>query len=294
MIREPVTVTSADAPAAPARTVTGSRAALLLVLGVVVGTWSSACGVGGGIFAVPILHYLFGMPLKMAIGNSLVLVAASTTSATIAEVMRNDSAVHWDVVAILVAASFLGTQLGFKVARGLATLALKRIFCVMLLVVAFEVLLDVRLGSATDSAASDAFGLTIMGGVATAAIGFAAGFVAPLLGIGGGLVAVPALFLGFPSLGYLAARASSMAMSMCASWQSVWLYRRDRHVHVPTAAWFSAGAVVGGFLGVLLVHVPGASIVAQRLLGLTLCFVAARFAWDVWRARVLRDETLTR
>jgi hypothetical protein len=37
------------------------------------------CGIGGGVFAVPLLHYAYGMPLKIAIANSLVLVAASTS-----------------------------------------------------------------------------------------------------------------------------------------------------------------------------------------------------------------------
>jgi uncharacterized membrane protein YfcA len=274
---------AADAPRA--QTVTGARAALLVVLGVLVGTWSSACGVGGGVFAVPILHYLFGMPLKMAIGNSLILVAASTFSATITEVAHADSAIRWDVVGILVTTSFLGTQLGYKLARGLETLALKRIFCIVLAIVAIEVLFDFKPGTAAERAAAGEFHLDAVNITAIAAIGFVSGFVAPLLGIGGGLIAVPALFLGFPALGYLAARASSMAMSVFASWQSVWLYRKDRQVHVPTAAWFAAGAVCGGYLGVMLVHVPGVSSVAQRLLGLTLAFVAARFAWDVWRSK---------
>lgn len=276
-------------PALRTQTLTGARAVWLCVLGVLVGTWSSACGVGGGIFAVPILHYGFGMPLKMAISNSLILVASSTSSATLAEMLHADSAIEWRVVGILVATSFIGTQLGYRVSRGLETIALKRIFCIVLTIVAVEVLFDFTPGGAADRAGSGVFEFDAITVVAIAAIGFVAGFVAPLLGIGGGLIAVPALFLGFPALGYLAARATSMAMSVFASWQSVWLYRRDRHVHVPTAAWFAAGAVAGGYLGVMLVHVPGVSSVAQRLLGLTLAFVAARFAWDVWRSRAGRD-----
>ncbi len=275
----------ASGPVEAARTVTGARAAILFVLGTLVGAWSSACGVGGGVFAVPILHYGFGMPLKMAIGNSLILVAASTLSATLTEALHSDSAIRWDVVGILVATSFVGTQIGFKVARRLETLALKRIFAVILAIVAIEVLFDFKPGTAAERAAVGEFHLDAIRVTAIAAIGFASGFVAPLLGIGGGLIAVPALFLGFPALGYLAARASSMAMSVFASWQSAWLYRGDRHVHWPTALWFAGGAVAGGFFGVTLVHVPGVASVAQRLLGATLAFVAARFAWDALRSK---------
>lgn len=262
----------------------GSRAVLLAVLGLIVGTWSTVCGVGGGIFAVPILHYVFGMPLKMAIGNSLVLVAASTSSATLSEMLRSDASMHWDVIAALVAASLVGTQVGFQVARRLDTLKLKLVFCVVLVIVAAEVLFDFARPAAAPAAVDAVFRVHAIDWVTIGCIGFGAGFVAPMLGVGGGLVAVPALFLGFPTLGYLGARSSSLAMSMFTAWQSVWLYRGDRHVHVPTAAWFSGGAMIGGLVGVMVVHVPGVPVVAQRLLGVTLSFVAVRFAWDVWRA----------
>lgn len=266
-----------------------ARAAGLVLLGVLIGTWSAMCGIGGGVFAVPALHYLVKLPLKTAIGSSLLLVAGSTTSATLVELARGDSALNWRVVAALIAASVFGARLGFFVARRLDTLRLKVVFVFVFALIACELLLsDAGSSTRTSELAAQHLRLSSYGYLGIAAIGFASGFVAPLLGIGGGLVAVPALLFGVPGLGYLGARAASMAMSVVTSWQSVWLYRRDKQVALAWAIWLALGAIAGGWIGVELVHRPGLVEIARELLVVTLFVVALRLAFDVrreWRSR---------
>lgn len=289
--REPAGPAREDSDASRAKATLGPRRGLVLaILGFLVGAWSAVCGIGGGIFAVPILHYLYGMSLRAAIANSLVLVAASTTSATVSEIVRLDSRLHLPIVAVLIATCFLGTQLGFRAAQKLDTRKLKIVFCFVLAAVALQVMFAPAYRGDETLADATTFALSTRDVVLVAVFGLAAGFVAPLLGIGGGLVAVPALFLGLPQLGYLGARASSMAMSMFAGWQSVWLYRKQRHVEIAAALWFAGGALLGGWLGVLLVHVPSVSTIAQKMLAATLLFVAGRFAWDVWCSRRERAQ----
>jgi uncharacterized membrane protein YfcA len=261
--------------------VSAGRALALLVLGALIGTYSTLCGIGGGIFAVPLLHYVYGMPLKAAVANSLVLVAASTASATLVEALRPDSVLSWSVLLVLAPASLVGTQLGYRVAQRIQTRELKLVFSVVLALIALKVLLE----PAPDGATLAELGVRpSLGAYAiVAVVGLVAGILAPLLGIGGGLVAVPGLLLGVPGLGYAAARACSTAMSVVNSWQSVWLYRRTRLIDVPTALWFAGGALAGGVAGDLLIHVESVLVFAQKLLSLTLLFVALRFAWDVVR-----------
>lgn len=257
--------------------------ALLSFLGAVIGTWSALCGIGGGVFAVPLLHYAFRRPLKSAVGSSLLLVAGSTTSATITELSRSDSALHLFGAAVMIATSFVGARVGFAIGKRVDARSLKLFFVVVLLAVAVDLALGGRAREPGQLDATPAVAFDALDYAAIGALGFAAGVVAPLLGVGGGLVAVPGLLWIAPELGFLGARATSMAMSLFTSWQSVWLHRGEKQVEFGLAVWLALGAIGGGFAGVALVHLPGAPLVAQRLLAATLVFVAARFLTDAVR-----------
>lgn len=262
-----------------------ARRSVLVLLGVVMGVYSTLCGIGGGVFAVPLLHYVYRMPLRSAVANSLVLVAASTTSATLLEAFRPDSALLPGLVGALVAGSIVGSRVGFAIGKRASTGALKTFFALLLAGVAVHLLAGHGVGDAF--APADARTEPTTGAYALVAlVGLAAGIVAPLLGIGGGLVAVPALLFLLPGLGFLAARACSMAMSTVNSWQSVWLYRRDGEIRSSSGLWLAVGAVAGAAVGIQLVHVPVVMQSARVLVALALLFAAGRFGWDVWpRAR---------
>jgi len=257
-----------------------SRGAALACLGILIGTWSTLCGIGGGIFAVPLLHYACGLSLRAAVANSLALVAASTTSASLVEIARSDTALHPGVLAVMTAASLAGTRAGYFVAARIGARALKGIFAVLLVVVAARLLLQAAPGGTATSVPQDlSFTTSEYAGVA--AVGALAGLCAPLLGIGGGLVAVPGLVLGVPALGFAGARACSTGMSTFNAWQSLWLYRRDGLFRPGLAIPLATGALAGGVLGDGLIHVAAIVPFAQKLLGATLLLTAARFAWDL-------------
>ena len=270
----------------PAMPALGARVRLGL-MGACVAAYSAVCGIGGGLFMTPILHYVRKLPLKNAVATSLALVSASATSATVAELLHEDGRLTSDrfsLVAALVVGSLLGAQAGFIVAKRIDATFLKLIFSVILLISGVRLLFPaeqvaVIAGEMTVSHLEIAF---------ASVVGFAAGFLAPLLGIGGGLVAVPALFLGVPSLGYLGARACGMAMGACASSRSLWLYAREGVVDKQRAIALACGALIGASIGVQFVHFEGAVVIAKKLMGVTLWLVAVRFVMDVVRSRAKR------
>lgn len=254
----------------------------LCALGVLIGAWGSLCGIGGGIFAVPVFHYLCGLELPAAVANSLVLVAVMTSGGTLAELARADSALDWSVVGVLVATSWIGTQLGYRLSKRLDVRTLKKLFVVLLVLVAAQILLSSN-ARALHAGESLAWNAAVVALVALS--GLAAGLVAPMLGIGGGLVAVPALLFVLPGLGYLGARAASTAMSACNGWQSVWLYRERGGLRAAIALPASLGALAGAWIGVRVAHIPGITFAAELVIALTLLLIAARFVWDLRRTR---------
>ncbi len=243
---------------------------------------ASLCGIGGGLIAVPLLHYGARLPLRTAVGTGLVLVCTLGLSATVAEALRAHSQLLPEVAGLLIVGALLGAQLGFRVAQRVDPLALKVVFVLAL------VLAGLRVLTASAGGGPAPGGLTAAELALVPAVGFAGGFLAPLLGIGGGLVVVPALFLGFPTIGYIEARASSLAMAVVASGWSVRNYLRSGEVSLRTAAPLIAATVVGSVLGVQAVHLPGWAERARLLLGVVLLLVALRFAHDLlaaWRLR---------
>ncbi|MAF66252.1 MAG: hypothetical protein CMJ84_11430 [Planctomycetes bacterium] len=249
----------------------------LSLIGVVVAAWSVVCGIGGGLFAVPVLHYVYRMPMRRAVATSLGLVAASTLTATISEAFHAESLLNWPVVAALVAGSLAGAQVGFRAAQRVSVRGLKALFAILVLLVALRLFG----GSAGELGGTPGATLSPWDFALVVCIGFGSGFVSPLLGIGGGLVAVPSLYFGLPALGYLGVRACSIAMAVVNSTRSAWLYAAAGRIEVESAIWFGLGGASGAVAGVQLVHLPEVAPVARSMMALTLLVLSLRFAWDV-------------
>jgi len=106
------------------------------------------------------------------------------------------------------------------------------------------------------------------------AIGLAAGFLAGLLGIGGGILIVPALvlLLGFDQ--HLAQGTSLVVIIPAALAGSVTHYRRGR-LQLRDAAFVAAGGVVGAAIGSLSA-LSLDDLLLQRLFAVVLLVVAVR------------------
>lgn len=259
---------------------------LLWLLGSCLGT---VCGIGGGTFATPIQHYLLGIPLRQSVSNSLVLVFAMTLVATLVEAARGDGAIDWTVVGLLLVGSIPGTQIGYAWGKRVEVRTLKILFVVLLLIAAARTATLRGQGGPLENPGEVELGT--WGTALTVLIGFGGGFIAPLLGIGGGILVIPLLFLMLPDMSYLEARAASLAMSIVNSGQSVWLSVRDGRIQLERTAPMAVLAVAGALGGAWLVHMPGWGEVARIALTAILIFVAARFAFDVRKARQVPART---
>ncbi|HXF36356.1 MAG TPA: sulfite exporter TauE/SafE family protein [Actinomycetota bacterium] len=86
------------------------------MLGFATGAVSGLLGVGGGIIFVPIVTTVLGMPLKRALGTSLLLIAAIAIPGTLVHARLGH--IDWGIFAVLVAGVVPGARLGARLALG--------------------------------------------------------------------------------------------------------------------------------------------------------------------------------
>ena len=117
-------------------------------------------------------------------------------------------------------------------------------------------------------------------------IGLAAGFLAGLLGIGGGVLLVPAmvLLLGFDQH---VAQGTSLLVIIPAALIGSWTHHRRGRLALRDAAFVAAGGILGAAVGSL----SALSIedeLLQRLFAIVLILTAIRMAWPA-RSRQTAD-----
>jgi uncharacterized protein len=113
---------------------------LLIIVGLAAGVLSGMIGIGGGIIIVPALVYILGFSQKEAQGTSLGLLLLPVG---ILAVMNYYKAGFIDVkvVGIMCIAFVLGGWLGSKFAISIPQETIKKIFAVVLILVAGKMLL---------------------------------------------------------------------------------------------------------------------------------------------------------
>jgi uncharacterized membrane protein YfcA len=118
------------------------------------------------------------------------------------------------------------------------------------------------------------------------AIGVAAGILAGLLGVGGGIIVVPLLAYVFYSKGFPAehimhlAVATSMAIMVFTSLSSLFAHHRHRAIDWPVVRRLSPGLVVGALLGAWIAGQLSTTVL-KTVFGLFELVVAAQLALNL-------------
>ena len=114
-------------------------------------------------------------------------------------------------------------------------------------------------------------------------LGFAAGMMAGLFGVGGGIVFVPTLAFGL-GLAQVEAEATSLLASLPAVAIGTWRQRRYGNVRFRTALWVGLAAIPTVVAGALLA-ISLDETWLRRLFGAFLLAVSAQLAWRACRKR---------
>jgi uncharacterized protein len=234
---------------------------LFFVVAAVVGVLGSMLGIGGGVLIIPILTLFMGVPIKTAIGASLISVIAASSAAS--AVYVGHGMTHTRLGMILEVATTLGALAGGITAVLISPRLLEGLFCLVLVYVVISLRRLPKSGDGSaptgllDTSYLDPFtGREVSYGIHHLPAGFAASFVAGnvsgLLGVGGGIIKVPimALVMGIPLKAAIA--TSNFMIGVTAATSAVVYYARgyiDPGITVLTALGVLLGAQLGPRLG---------------------------------------------
>lgn len=119
-----------------------SRVVVLAVSGLAVGVLTGLVGVGGGFLIVPALVLLAGLPIRRAIGTSLLVISLSTVTALAA--YQGQATISWRVVAAFTALAIAGAIVGMRTGRRVPARGLRRAFGALVLALAAFILYESR------------------------------------------------------------------------------------------------------------------------------------------------------
>lgn len=245
------------------------RVWVLVILGVVGGVFSGTFGAGGGIILVPLLVMFAGLDQRRAAATSLLAILPSSLAGAITYLAHGE--VDLLAAGVLAIGAVVGSILGAALLSRLPLPALRWGFIVLLVIVAVRLLF-------VEPERTDP--LAFSPGVAAAylAIGLVMGVTSGLFGVGGAVIAVPAL-VALLGVSDLIAKGTTLAVIVATSVTGSVANRRTGLVDVRSAlivGGVAAVAAVGGAYIGLALPAKVSTVLFAALLGLTAIQLSVR------------------
>lgn len=238
---------------------------VLAVIGLVGGALSGLFGIGGGLIMVPLLVTVTGLNQRQAVATSLAAIIPTAIIGSFTYFLNGEIDVA--AGAIISVGAVCGALIGSMLLRRLSLAWLSWMFIALLLLVAARLLLVVP-------ERGEPLELSIGVALAYVALGLVMGVASGLFGIGGGVIAVPALVAIF-GISDLIAKGTSLLVMIPTSIAGTISHVRARAVDV------RAGLVVG--IAASVAAVPGALLafalppqLSSMLFAILLLVVAAQ------------------
>ena len=228
---------------------------LLVILGFCAGLLGALTGIGGGVLLTPILALHFGISIRQAIGTSLVAVITTSAASSSVHLQRHTTDIRLGMTLEL--ATSFGAAVTAYLVGYFNRNALEGLFAGFLLYSAITILSRGGKVKSQDEPALPANGEAVIPpyepqryplGLAASLV---AGALSGLLGIGGGPIKVPVMFI-FMNVPLIVATATSNFMIGVTGAASAIVYYRRGDILVQYAAPLAVGVFLGSLLGARL------------------------------------------
>ena len=232
---------------------------LLVVLGFFAGMLGAITGIGGGVVLAPILALHFGIPIREAIGTSLVAVITTSAASSSVHLQRHTTDIRLGMTLEL--ATALGAAVTAYLVGYFNRSLLEGVFAGFLLYSSITILTrGGKVKTGDESASDSSSGMAFSNGAVVIppyepkryplamAASLVAGALSGLLGIGGGPIKVPVMyiFMGVPLM--VATATSNFMVGVTAAASAIVYYRRG-DILVEVAAPLAVGVFLGSLLG---------------------------------------------
>jgi uncharacterized protein len=276
---------------------------VFLGLGAAVGFLSGMFGVGGGFLLTPLMIFL-GIPPAVAVGTGAVHIVASSVSGAVTQYRRNN--VDVKMALVMMAGGLIGTIVGvetvrllrkagqFDLALSLSYVTFLGVIGSLMMIEAVNTLQRTKSGVAVSSRRSgqhnwlDGLPLKMrfnrsklyMSAVPPAVIGMFIGFLAAIMGIGGGFVMIPAMIYLLRMPTAVVAGTALLQIVFVAAFATLLHAVENKTVDVVLATMLITGGVIGAQFGTA----SGEKMRGEQLralLAALVLIVAVRMAYDL-------------
>jgi hypothetical protein len=250
-----------------------------VVLALITSIIAAMAGVGGGFLYVPLLTLVFGLGPVDAVGTSLVVIIFTTLAAS-ASYLRQGR-IFFRSALFLVIPGIAGAMIGAYATAFLPAALIGVLFSLIvgflsikLLFPSFPLVRPIECGPSCDEVCHDCFSITAQHRIFYLhylAWGLVSGLASGLIGIGGGVINVPALVTAGMPIHF--ASATSTLVVLCTSVTGGGVHAILGHVNIWYAFLFSSGAVIGGYFGARLAPLAPEGIL-RTCIGILFAMVA--------------------
>jgi uncharacterized protein len=238
-----------------------------LLLGVIAGVLSGLFGIGGGAVLVPLLVLWVALPQHQAHATSLAAIILTAAWGTLSYAL--DGEVSYTAGAAIAGGAIVGAWFGAAVMHRLSATTLRRAFGVLIVVVAAEMLIGFT---------PTAHGWIVLGGFATVlgylAVGVIAGGLSAVMGVGGGVIMVPAMVLLF-GFGQHIAQGTSLLIIIPTALIGAVRHSRHGYTQWRLGLVLGVGGVIGASAGAAVALQLDAEVL-QKLFGAFLLITGVR------------------
>jgi uncharacterized membrane protein YfcA len=235
------------------------RVLVLIAIGLAGGILSGTFGVGGGIVLVPLLLNFAGLDQRRAAATSLLAILPSSIAGSITYLSHDE--VDLLAGAVIGAGAIGGSILGANLLKRIPLVWLRWLFIALLVIVAVRLAL-------VEPVRGDPLEFTPLVAIAYLTLGIIMGIASGLFGIGGGVIAVPAL-VAVLGVSDLIAKGTSLVAMIPTSITGTITNSRNRLVDVRTGLIVgvaaAAASVLGAFIALALPPRPSSILFAVLL-----------------------------